>query len=99
MLIVLLFVILGVVLLCGKGGFLIAGYNTMSAQEKAQWDEKSLCKAVGILMLIIAACVTLTVLSAMHHNYIFLTISILLTVVAAIGSAIYINTSKKFKRR
>lgn len=33
--------ILTVVLLMGKGSFLIAGYNTSSKEEKQEYDEKS----------------------------------------------------------
>lgn len=39
--------ILTVVLLMGKGSFLIAGYNTSSKEEKQEYDEKKLCRVVG----------------------------------------------------
>ena len=39
----LLFLVMGIVLFCGKGSWLIAGYNTMSPQEKEKYDEKKLC--------------------------------------------------------
>ena len=94
---VLLFVILGIVFLCGKGSFLIAGYNTMSPQEKAKWDEKALCKAMGVLMFIVAACLIAAGPSAIFHKYILLTISIVLIFVTAIGGVIYISTSQKSK--
>ena len=96
---VLLFVILGIVFLCGKGSFLIAGYNTMSPQEKATWDEKALCKTIGVLMLIVAACLTAAGLGSVLHKYVFLTISIILIFVTAIGGVIYISTSKRVKRK
>ncbi len=41
---VALFVILGIIFLCGKGSFLIAGYNTASKVEKEKIDEKQLCR-------------------------------------------------------
>lgn len=53
--VVVLFAILSIVLLSGKGAFLIAGYNTASEQEKAQYDEKKLCRVMGICMLLITA--------------------------------------------
>lgn len=53
---VLLFVILGVIFFCGKGSFLIAGYNTANPEDKAKFDEKALCRAMGGLMLACAAC-------------------------------------------
>ena len=51
-----IFLVLGTVLAFGKGAFLIAGYNTASAEEKAQYDEKKLCRAVSKLMFALAAC-------------------------------------------
>lgn len=35
------FAVMGVLLWTGKGGWLIAGYNTASAEEKKKYDEKS----------------------------------------------------------
>lgn len=49
----LLFLILSVFLLMGKGGWLIAGYNTASEEEKRKYDEKKLCRSMGATMLVI----------------------------------------------
>ena len=38
------FVLLGVLFSRGKGAFLIAGYNTASAAERARYVEKALCR-------------------------------------------------------
>ncbi|MEG0978608.1 MAG: DUF3784 domain-containing protein [Oscillospiraceae bacterium] len=51
--VVAIFAVLSILLLMGKGSFLIAGYNTSSQAEKAQYDEKKLCRVMGIGMLII----------------------------------------------
>lgn len=53
LLLILLFTVLSMILLSGKGSFLIAGYNTSSKEEKAQYDEKKLSRLMGIAMLII----------------------------------------------
>lgn len=50
------FVILGIVFSRGKGMFLIAGYNTASAAEKAKYDEKKLCRAMSRLMFALDVC-------------------------------------------
>ena len=42
------FVLLGVVFASGKGTGLIAGYNTATAEEKANYDKKKLCKAMSL---------------------------------------------------
>jgi len=39
--------ILSIILLMGKGGFLIAGYNTMSKEKKKRYNEKKLCRIMG----------------------------------------------------
>ena len=44
---ILLFLALGVVFACGKGRWLIAGYNTMSERERAKYDEKKLMKIMS----------------------------------------------------
>lgn len=40
-------VILAVVFSKGKGAGFIAGYNTMSESEKAEYDEVAMCKFMG----------------------------------------------------
>lgn len=51
--IVVVFAVMSIVFLCGKGSFLIAGYNTASAREKAKYDEKKICRITGGSMAII----------------------------------------------
>ena len=62
-LIVCLFVFIGIMLSLGKWSFLIAGYNTMSKEEKEGYDTIALCKFMGKLMFIIAFCIVLFILS------------------------------------
>lgn len=50
----LLFFVLSIVFFCGKGSMLISGYNTMSPEERKKYDEKKLCKATGIICLIVS---------------------------------------------
>jgi cell division protein FtsW (lipid II flippase) len=53
--IAIVFFVLSVVFLMGKGSWLIAGYNTASEQKRRQYDEKKLCRVMGILTLGIGA--------------------------------------------
>ena len=46
--------ILSIVLISGHGSWFISGYNTASKEEKAKYDEKKLCRTMGIGMSIIA---------------------------------------------
>lgn len=50
---------LGVLLVLGKGGGLIAGYNTLPAYERARYDEKALCRCVGLGLFALAAAALL----------------------------------------
>ena len=50
----ILMVIASLILISGRGAFLIAGYNTMSKDKKAQYDERKLCRMVGCSLSIIA---------------------------------------------
>ena len=49
-----MFITLSVLFFMGKGKNLIAGYNTMSKEEKEKYDEKKLCKSMGFMSLICA---------------------------------------------
>ena len=51
--------IISMVLLVGKGSFLIAGYNTSSKEEKEKYNEKKLCRVVGSGLGIITAIMTI----------------------------------------
>ena len=50
----LIFVVISIVLLSGHGSWFIAGYNTASKEEKKKYDEKKLCRTMGIGMAVIS---------------------------------------------
>lgn len=54
MVLVAVCLLIAIFLLSGRGGWLIAGYNAMTPEEKAQWNKKALCRAVGVYMLMVA---------------------------------------------
>ena len=62
----LMFLIVSVFLFCGKGKWLIAGYNTMSKEEQKKYDEKKLCKAVGSLCVV--CCVMLCIMAYLGYR-------------------------------
>ena len=51
----ILFIVLAIILLMGKGDKLIAGYNTASEEERKKVDIKRLRIVMAILMVITAA--------------------------------------------
>ena len=52
-----IFAVISIILLSGHGSWFISGYNTASKEEKEKYDEKKLCRTMGIGMSIIAILV------------------------------------------
>lgn len=49
-----IFAIFSIVLISGHGGSFIAGYNTASENEKRKYNEKRLCRTLGLGIAVIA---------------------------------------------
>lgn len=49
----IIFAVLSIVLLSGHGSWFISGYNTASKEEKEKYNEKKLCRIMGIGMSVI----------------------------------------------
>lgn len=65
--------LMSIILMLGKGSFLIAGYNTSSKEEKEKYDEKKLCRVVGAGLFFITAITGIgvifeDVLPQWYHN-------------------------------
>ena len=93
----LLFFILSIVFLQGKGAILIAGYNTMSAEEKAKYDEVALCKATGKMMLGITFSMTLIFMGEFFQLEWLLIAGISLMIAIIIGGVIYMYTGNRYQ--
>ena len=89
----------GIILCYGKGADLIAGYNTLSSAERAAWDEKALCRATGVLVLVIVGCVELLMLGLVLGMAALIWSGVILLVISIVFGLIYINKSKRFKRK
>lgn len=72
--VIAIFLILAILLLCGKGAFLIAGYNTMTKEEKEKYDSKALCKSTGKFILSLVLCM-LFILAADIFNLSYLSLT------------------------
>ena len=79
---------LGVVILSGKGDWLIAGYNTASHEEREKYNIRRVRGVLGTLMFIVACAVS--IMQIMPEIYTIL-IAILLFILAFIAIGI-INT-------
>ena len=80
---------MSITLLSGHGSWLIAGYNTASKEEKAKYNEKKLCRVMGIGMAIITFLVLIAELfeEVLPSNFTVVMIIIIITDVAAIEIA------------
>lgn len=94
-----LFIVLGIVFLCGKGAFLIAGYNPLSSEEEAKVDEAKLTKFMGKLMFALAACWLVVASSEIFRTILLFWIGFGLFSITAIAGAVYANTGDRFRCR
>lgn len=95
---ILLLAIHGLVLRAGKGAFLIAGYNTATEEEKEKTDEKKLCKAVGNLLLSLAACWIVPTVGIATGKKLLFWVGFVLFIVVCIIGVVYMNTGNRFRK-
>lgn len=57
--IILLLIVLGILILIGKGDWAISGYNTASPEEKAQYNIRRLRLITGLTSIAVAVIMTL----------------------------------------
>jgi preprotein translocase subunit SecG len=90
-----LFVLIGVLILSGRGGRLIAGYNTMSKEQREKINEKALFKLMGRLMIVLAAILVLMNFATDRWQFVSL---LVLFLVLVVGAVIFINKSPRFRK-
>jgi len=95
---ILLFIVTSGFLFNGKGAFLIAGYNTMSAEEKAHYNERALCRATGMMMLGVAISMALYIPGILTNQSGWFIAGTVMIIACIAISLIYINSSKKINR-
>lgn len=78
-----------VVMLSGRGGWAVAGYNTMTEEEKSAYDERKVAQGSGIIML------GASVFLALIPHYIVLAFVVL--AVSILAGSLYMN--KRAKKR
>lgn len=89
-----IFVIMGVVILIGKGDNLIAGYNTASQKERAQYNIKRLRGLIGGLLIVLAPMLFLLLGETISATGSFVALTIILCIIVVILA----NTWAKKKR-
>ena len=97
--VILLFVGLGISFARGNGTNLIAGYNTMSEQEKAKLNRKALCSCMAKMMFCLAGTwVVLSIGLQTGRMWLFWVGSVLFLGVI-VFFLIYMNTGNRLKNK
>ncbi len=84
--------LLSVVLISGHGSGLIAGYNAASKEEKLKYDEKKLCKTVGMGLGIISLLLLVMGLFENVLPFYFAYVSLGIIIVDVVAMIIAANT-------
>ena len=81
-----IFAVLSIVLLSGHGSWVISGYNTASEEEKEKYDEKKLCRTMGVGMSVIAVLILIMGLfeNVLPAFFIYIALGIILVNVVVI---------------
>lgn len=87
----LLFLVLGVVFACGKGTFLIAGYNTLPEEEKARYDARRILRDMSRMMFSCVGCMAVGILGSIVDASWLVVLGIVLTVPVIVFFLIRIN--------
>lgn len=78
--------VLSIVLLSGHGSWFVSGYNTASKEEKEKYNEKKLCRIMGIGMFVIAILILIMGLleDVLPAFYIYIALGIVLVDIVVI---------------
>ena len=91
----LLFLVLGIVFACGKGTFLIAGYNTLPEEKKARYDARKILKSMSRMMFSCVGCMAVGILGSIADAPWLVVLGIVLTVLVIVFFLIRINRESK----
>ena len=80
-----LLLVMGIIILIGKGDNLIAGYNTASEEEKSQYNIKRLRGLVGGVLIVLAPMMLLMLREeSMTSTWSFIAVTFVLCIVVVI---------------
>lgn len=91
----LLFLLLGILFSAGKGGFLIAGWNMMSPEERARYDEEAVFRNMSAMMFSCSGCTGLLLLGDVLDIEALNWAGALLLVLCVIFFLVRVNTAGK----
>lgn len=91
----LLFLVLGIVFACGKGTFLIAGYNTLPEEKKARYDARTILRDMSRMMFSCVGCMAVGILGSIADAPWLAALGIVLTAPVIVFFLIRINRESK----
>lgn len=91
--------VLAIVMFCGKGASLVAGYNTASPAKRAETDEKKMLRYVGVILLATAAGLVMAGVGALVMRRVLFYIGIGLLIIAPVAGVIVMNTGDRCKKK
>lgn len=91
----LLFLVLGIVFACGKGTFLIAGYNTLPEEKKARYDARTILRDMSRMMFSCVGCMAVGILGSIADAPWLAALGIVLTDPVIVFFLIRINRESK----
>lgn len=92
-------IVMALVLLTGRGSFLIAGYNTLSKEEKEKFNTKALCRFMGKVLLPIGLLIPILAINSIFYNIEWLSPVFTFGVFGlSVFAIIYCNTSNQFRK-
>lgn len=97
-LIMALFIIAGTMLYQGKWANLIAGYNTLSKEEKEKYDTPALCRFYGKMMFVISFSILLWEIGDALGSLLIFMFGTLLFIVSVVFTLVYSNSGSRFKK-
>ncbi|HEY3420827.1 MAG TPA: DUF3784 domain-containing protein [Methanomassiliicoccales archaeon] len=54
---------IGAAMISGRGGFMLAGWNTMTPEERTHYDEKLILRSAGIMIILFTVGIVFSMLS------------------------------------
>jgi hypothetical protein len=97
--VLLMFIILSATFSSGRGSSLIAGYNTASEEEKNNFDEKALCRFMGMFSMVLGLCYAFLAISIYFLPKPWFYVSMVTFFAATIAGVIYANTGGRFLKK
>lgn len=94
----MIFIVLAIGMLRGKGAWLIAGYNTADKTEREKYDSVALCKFIGKILLPIGILLPSIAIGGIYEIT-WLPIAYFVFVVAmAVFAIVYVNVKRSFRK-